>query len=187
MNVLSFQNYSWLRIFRTSEGNENWFEIWYFEKSGVTKITVSDWGEGNNFCFELSGVSKKWGFKSSVFNYSYFSWNLAYYLTSIDCLVKSKPYQRNSKFFLVREVQENFETALCGAINWKRLFSEPPQKSLQPRIKVLRHFNAVFNFAPSNHRVQKEQIRPLPPSPPLGGNGLSICDCNRFCQGKCKK
>ena len=79
---------------------------------------------------------------------------------------------------------------------------------------MLRHFNAVFNFVPCNHRVQKEQIRPPPllPSPPLvqccfgltaqvsissvtvnniaigeGGNGLSICDCKDFCQGKCKK
>ena len=30
----------------------------YFEKSGVTKITVSDGGEGNNFWFELSEGSK---------------------------------------------------------------------------------------------------------------------------------
>ena len=37
-------------------------------------------------------------------------------MTSIDSLVKSKTYKRNSKFFLVREVQENFKTALGGAI-----------------------------------------------------------------------
>ena len=30
----------------------------YFEKSGVTKITVSDGGEGNDFWFELSEGSK---------------------------------------------------------------------------------------------------------------------------------
>ena len=30
----------------------------YFEKSGVTKITVSDRGEGNDFWFELSEGSK---------------------------------------------------------------------------------------------------------------------------------
>ena len=30
----------------------------YFEKSGVTKITVSDGGEGNYFWFELSESSK---------------------------------------------------------------------------------------------------------------------------------
>ena len=34
-------------------------KIGYFDKSGVTKITVSDEGEGNDFCFELSGGSKK--------------------------------------------------------------------------------------------------------------------------------
>ena len=88
-------------------------KIGYFEKSGVTKITVSEEGEGNDFCLELSGGSKKWGFKSSVFNCSYFSWNLAYNLTSIDW---SKTCQKNSKFFLVGKVQENFETVLCGAI-----------------------------------------------------------------------
>ena len=33
-------------------------KIRYFEKSGVTKITVSDRGEGNDFWFELSGGSK---------------------------------------------------------------------------------------------------------------------------------
>ena len=27
------------------------------------EITVFDWGEENNFYFELSGVSKGWGFK----------------------------------------------------------------------------------------------------------------------------
>ena len=92
-------------------------KIGYFEKSGLPKIEVSHWGEGNDFCLELSGRSKKWGFQKSGFYCSYFSWNLAYSLTSIDCLVKSKPlYQRNSKFFLVCKVQENLETALCGAI-----------------------------------------------------------------------
>ena len=30
----------------------------------------------------------------------------------------------------------------------------------QPQTKLLRHFNAIFNFAPCNHRDQKEQIRP---------------------------
>lgn len=28
---------------------------------------------------------------------------------------------------------------------------------LQPRTKLLRHFNAIFNFPPCNHRFQKEQ------------------------------
>ena len=37
-------------------------------------------------------------------------------------------------------------------------------EQLQPRTKLLRHFNAIFNFAPCNLRVQKEQIRP-PPHP----------------------
>ena len=37
-----------------------------------------DWGEGNNFCFELSGGSKNWGFESSVFNCSYFSWKTSH-------------------------------------------------------------------------------------------------------------
>ena len=33
-----------------------------------------------------------------------------------DSLVKSKTYKWNSKFFLVREIQKKFKTALCGAI-----------------------------------------------------------------------
>ena len=67
--------------------------IRYFEKSGVTKITVFDWGEGNDFRFALSGGRRKrWRFEKSGFHCSYFSWNLAYSLTTIDCLVKSKPY-----------------------------------------------------------------------------------------------
>ena len=37
---------------------------------------------------------------------------------------------------------------------------------LQPWTKLLRHFNTILNFEPCNHRVQKEQIRPPPPSPP---------------------
>ena len=83
-------------------------------------------------------------------------------------------------------------------------------KELQPRTKLLRHFNTIFNFAPWYHRVQKKQI--APPSPPLvqccfglaaqaciscvaanniaigeGGSGLLICDSKHFCQGECKK
>ena len=46
--------------------------------------------------------------------------------------------------FLVRKNQENFETALCGAIE-NGSFQNYHKKSLQPRTKVLRHFNAVFN------------------------------------------
>ena len=59
----------------------------------------------------------------------------------------------------------------------KRRFSNKPNREisrgvlqnrgvcgLQPRTKLLRHFNAIFNFAPCNLRVQKEQIRP-PPHP----------------------
>ena len=42
MNVLPFQNYSRIPIFRTSRENENWVEKSdILEKSGVTKITVS--------------------------------------------------------------------------------------------------------------------------------------------------
>ena len=33
---------------------------------------------------------------------------------------------------------------------------------LQPWTKLLRHFNAIFNFAPFYHGVQNEHIRPLP-------------------------
>ena len=33
-------------------------KVGYFEKSGVTKITVSDGGKGSEFWFELSGGSK---------------------------------------------------------------------------------------------------------------------------------
>ena len=80
---------------------------------------------------------------------------------------------------------------------------------LRPRTKLLRYFNAIFNFAPCNHRVLKEQIRP--PFPPLvkccfgliaqvcnscvtanniaigeGWNGLLIFDGKHFCQGECQ-
>ena len=51
-------------------------------------------------------------------------------MTLIDCLVKSKTYKRNSKFFLVREVQENFKTALCGAIENGSFQSHQKNKSL---------------------------------------------------------
>ena len=36
-------------------------KIGYFKKSGVTKIGVFNWGEGNDFCFELSVGSKNEG------------------------------------------------------------------------------------------------------------------------------
>ena len=139
-------------------------KIGYLEKSGVTEITVSDGEEGNDFCFELSGGSKKGRFEKSGFHCSYFNWNLAYSLTSINYLLKSKTYQRNSKFFLVCKVQEKIETALCGAIE-NGSFQNHHKKSLQPWTKVLRHFNVVFNFVPCNLRVQKEQIRPPPLHP----------------------
>ena len=52
---------------------------------------------------------------------------------------------------------------------YKRVISfslshDKPSGKLQPRTKLLRHFNAIFNVAPRNHRVQKEQTRP-PPHP----------------------
>ena len=52
-----------------------------------------------------------------------------------------------------------FKLLFGGAIK-NFSFQNHRKKSLQPRTKVLRHFNAVFNFAPCNHRVQKKQIRP---------------------------
>ena len=56
MNVLSFQNPN----FSNLRGKRKLVrKIGYFEKSGVTKITVSEEGERNDFCFELSGGSKK--------------------------------------------------------------------------------------------------------------------------------
>ena len=48
-------------------------KIGYFEKSGVTKIAVSNGEEGNDFCFELSRGSKKGRFEKSGFHCSYFS------------------------------------------------------------------------------------------------------------------
>jgi len=56
-------------------------EFWFFEPPRETKIgsknlivweiegkiTVFDWGEGNDFWFELLGGSKKWGFEKSGF------------------------------------------------------------------------------------------------------------------------
>ena len=52
----------------------------------------------------------------------------------IDCLAKSKSYKRNSKFFLVREVQENFKTALCGAIEKGSFQTHHKNKSLDLRL-----------------------------------------------------
>ena len=37
-------------------------------------------------------------------------------MTSIDSLVQSETSKRNRELFLVRKFQENFKTALCGAI-----------------------------------------------------------------------
>ena len=128
MNVLWFQNNSWIRIFRTSEGNENWFEKWIFREI---------WGNWNYSVRRRRGkrllVRVIRRFQKSGFHCSYFSWNLAYSLTSIDCLVKSKTYYRNSKFFLVRNVQENFETALCWAME-SGFFQNHHKKKLTSRI-----------------------------------------------------
>ena len=39
-----------------------------------------------------------------------------FYVTSIDSLVKSESYKRNSRFFLVQKVQDNFKTAFLKTI-----------------------------------------------------------------------
>ena len=141
-------------------------KIGYFEKSGVTKTTVSGWGEGNDFCFELSGGSKKWGFEKSGFYCSYFSWNLAYSLTSIDCLVKSKPYQRNTKFFLVRKVQENFETALWIVEPLKTALFRTTTKKSTTSDKSVEAFQCSFQFRAMQPSCPKGTNSP-PLSPPL--------------------
>ena len=114
-------------------------------------------------CFELSGGSKKWGFKSSVFNCSYFSWHLAYSLTSIDCPVRSKTYQRNSKFFPVRKVQEDSETALCGAIE-NALFRATTKKICNHGQKC---WGISMQFSISRHATIVSKTNKFAPSPPL--------------------
>ena len=67
MKLLSFRKYSGISIFRTSKGKEIGFKN-RFQKSESSrnegKITLFDWGEGNNFWFELSGDSGKWWFEN---------------------------------------------------------------------------------------------------------------------------
>ena len=58
-------------------------KIGYFEKSGVTKITMFDWGEGNHFWIELLGGSKNLRFERSGFNCSYFETSHTLWLPSI--------------------------------------------------------------------------------------------------------
>ena len=56
-----------------------------------------------------------WGNRDSTI--SYFETSHTHSLTSIDRLVTSETYyKRNSSLILVRELQENFKLALCGAI-----------------------------------------------------------------------
>ena len=116
MNVFSFQNYSWIPIFGTPRGNENWFA-----KSDISRNLEQLKLQGSTEERETTCVSsyrvvrKNEGLRDRDSNCSFS-------MTSIDSLVKSKTYKSNSKFLLVREVQENFKTALCGAISWKRLF-----------------------------------------------------------------
>ena len=43
-----------------------------FKNRTVREITAFDWGEGNDFWFELSGGSKNCGFEKSGFHCSYF-------------------------------------------------------------------------------------------------------------------
>ena len=59
---------------------------------------------GKRLTFRVIGWFEK--IERSELNCSYFETSQS--MTSIDCLVKSKSYKRNSKFFLLREVQENF-------------------------------------------------------------------------------
>ena len=68
-----------------------------FKNRTVREITAFDWGEGNDFWFELSGGSKTWGFEKSGFHCTCFEtlhtpslWLLS------TALVKSGTYKRNS-------------------------------------------------------------------------------------------
>ena len=54
-------------------------------------------------------------------------------MTSNNCPVNSKTYKRNNKFLLVREVQENSKTAVCGAIE-NGSFQSQHKKSLGLRL-----------------------------------------------------
>ena len=139
---------------------------------------------GNDFCFELSGGSKKLGFEKSGFYCSYFSWNLAYSLTSIDCLVKSKPYQRNTKFFLVRKVQENFETALWIVEPLKTALFRTTTKKSTTSDKSVEAFQCSFQF-----RAMQPSCPKGTNSPPLSSPGamlfwLNIPSVHFFCYRK---
>ena len=155
MNVLSFQNYSWTRIFRTSEGNENWVEKYgYFEKSGVTEIAVSDRGEGNDFCFELSGGSKKWGFKKSGFYCSYFSFKET---------VNSSSYVRFKKILKLLFV-EPLKTALFRTTTKKSTTSD----------KSVEAFQCSFQFCAIQPSCPKGTNSPSPLSTPKGKRSFNL-------------
>ena len=63
--------------------------IGYFEKSGVTKITVFDWGEENDFYFELLGGSKKSGFEKLGSNCSCLKPRILYDIDRLPNKIKS--------------------------------------------------------------------------------------------------
>ena len=68
-------------------------------------------------------------------------WNLPISITSIDSLLESETYKRNSQFFLVRKVLESLKTTLSILEPFKTAFliSAPPQTVL-----VFVFFDSVF-------------------------------------------
>ena len=59
----------------------------YFEKSEVSNIAVFDWGDGDDFGFDLPGGSRDRDSTVVILK--------SCILYELDCLVKSKTYKRN--------------------------------------------------------------------------------------------
>ena len=87
----------------------------------------------------LDGGSKKWGFEKSGFYCSYVSWNLAYSLTSIDCLVKSKHFKEtvnSSSYVRFKKILkllfvEQLKTALFRTTTKKSTTSDKSVEAFQ--------------------------------------------------------
>jgi len=105
------------------------------------KITEFDCGDGNDFCFELSGGSKKWGFEKLGFHWLYFAlvfqnctrfWNLhRYYMKTV--LMFSQPESSNVFKCIIRRVNSCVHTTLDYAFpefwlalgHWQSIILDP--------------------------------------------------------------